>query len=125
MIPLGDYHTTYLEGVDDFTDDVYELVGDIWEDFKKDLDFYTLNHFMSTYDRMKNTSAVNSPTFKKMQRVYDDIRSKLYSEIKDRVVVDTLDGLGENQEVMVRADHVVFIEYNLAKRIAKKVGTGS
>jgi hypothetical protein len=125
MIPLGDYHTTYLEGVDDFTDDVYSMVADIWEEFKIDFDFYSLIHFMSTYDKMKNSSDVNSPKFKKMQKAYDNIQSKLYSEIKDRIEVDTLDGLGKEQEVMVRADYVVFIEYNLAKRIVKKMGSGS
>lgn len=125
MIPLGNYHTTYLKGVDDFTDDVYEMVADIWEEFKKDLDFYSLIHFMSTYDKMKNTSAANSSTFERMQKAYDDIQSKLDSEIKDRIVVDNIDRLSEEQEVMVRADYVAFIEYNLAKRIAKKVGAGS
>lgn len=122
MFPMGRFHSTYLKGITDLTEDHHVMLSRELRELRTHYGITTIGELHEYIDHLEyeieayddeegdeGNLAENEAMLEEMKGMLEKIEQSYAKEIKERIVIDDISELGQKQEVMIRAPKVLFV----------------
>lgn len=126
IFPVGRYHSTYLKGIPDFTQDKHFMLRKTLDALKM-VGVPTIEDLIELRDELEYRRGDDFESeddlgdvenqLEKIDRYMQKAEKELKEEVANRIVIDDISGLGPSQEVLLKAKTFIFVKPEIGEEM--------